>query len=230
MSFFYVKTIFELRMVANFFFVSFCLSSPVKATCTHLPNMTMCCRRLWRIYINSVIQEFLGFFFMFLYGNEKVWVQIANFICSAHLHCLHKAAFLFCLHTCDNLKKESLHEHRELWQSRSKQKLIKTLTKQVWLMFICCQVPPHKEAEWWCRSEKAHHGEGDLVVICLAGNLRYSVIDYSFLPCQMAASAFLQDSCKSPHSSITCVVPYMNVNINNHARHGRAKSQHPHHG
>lgn len=116
-------------------------------------------------YVYSVLQEFLGFFFTCLFiffsseGNEQLWVQITNFICSFCLHCLQKASFLFSPHTLDNLNKESLHERREQWQSCFKQSLVKT--KEVWLMFMYWKLPPCKGAEWRCQPEKAHHGDGD---------------------------------------------------------------------
>lgn len=112
-------------------------------------------------------------FLFFSKGNEQLWVQITTFISgSPHLHSLHKAAFLFWPHTCGKLNRDSLHEHRELWQSCSKQRLSKSLPKKVWLMLICCQLPPHnKGAEWWCRPEKTHHGDGDWDARCLDGNI-----------------------------------------------------------
>lgn len=69
--------------------------------------------------------------------------------------------FFFVPHACDNLNKESLYEHRELWQTYSKQKIIKTPAKNVWLTFIYWKLPPCKGAERQCWPEKVHHGDGE---------------------------------------------------------------------
>lgn len=194
----------------------------------------MYCRRLWRGMYAVFFRNFWAFSshaFVFLLWRERAALSSNRQFHLLSLPMLFGQSF-FSFFPCnyDNLNKESLHEHRELWQSSSKQKLIKTPAKKFWLMFFSCKLLPHKGAEWWCRPEKAHHGDGDWDVRCLAGNLFYPIICHPSLPCQMAASAFLQDSCRSPRSSMTWVVPYMNVNVNSHAGDGRAKSQHSHRG
>lgn len=70
--------------------------------------------------------------FVLLRSNEQLWVQTANFICSPCLHCLHKTSFFPTL-----VITLTLHEHRELWQSCFKEKLIKSLAKKFWLMVVC---------------------------------------------------------------------------------------------
>lgn len=86
--------------------------------------------------------------------------QPISFALSAYTVCT-KLPFFFSPCTCDELNKESLHEHRELWQRGSKQKLIKTPAKKDWLMFIYWKLPPCKGVQWRCQPEKMHHGDGD---------------------------------------------------------------------